>query len=114
MEVKIITPVNTGKVSDFICRETLQYVRHQLCDIFGGYTEMTGKGGYMSADGELITDRVVEFTAPVCHDMGAFKHDTCQLSRCSLELESLARQVRTRLNEDCIYIRHGCGTVELI
>ena len=99
-EGRIIIPGSDNEFSTQPERDTLEYVRHELLQAFGGYTEFRGCGAWKDGHGEIISEPVIVFD--VAYRTGR------------KNLIKIAEHVKETLQQEAIYVRFNDGSVELI
>jgi hypothetical protein len=111
---QIIAPTLPDGVHITRVASAFETLRKELCEVFGGYIETNGRGGWVDGDGELIVDEVAIFDIAIFTGAGRYGHNVNQFAECNSHLRSIAITLRESLKQDCIFVRYGSGTVELV
>ncbi len=100
-EARLIVPMqdNDGHPSDDILSE----VRSRMLDVFGGYTETVGMGGWADA-GSIYREPVAIF------DVAIDPFDSTKTGA----LLALAQHVRQQLYQEAVYLRWYDGDIQLV
>jgi hypothetical protein len=99
-EAAVIVPHRTrlGAPGDVIRKGLLA----EACRLFGGYTELTGTGGWINPQGYAIRE-------PISYVIVAAPADTGDVL-----VQAWAARVAHDLDQDEVFIRYGDGSVEIL
>lgn len=79
----------------------IKWLRRELCELAGGYTETMGRGGWVNDEGKTLDEEVTIFDVAV---------GPLQIP----QLRSIAREMGERAEQKCVYLRLPYGEIELI
>jgi hypothetical protein len=98
-EGRIILPVNGNDGEPLL--QVHVALRKALVQEFGGFTAVDGAGGWVNADGVLVSEPVTVYDVAGDYPM-------------NYALRSIAAEFATLAGQDCVYCRDFDGNVELV
>lgn len=79
---------NDGKPTD----DAIELAQRMLCKEFGGYTSYQVKGGWINAEGDLMTDVSLKFEVAFDGSYAAYQYNADRFQQIAMAANKAARQ----------------------